>query len=709
MLNSVLSSTSLNDPIDSVHRALLIMRKRIPFIFTNLVFMDAKQIILFVLITGIAAACLPYEEEISEVAIDLKDEHFQKVFSFQDKQLADSLFPYFYHDNPSVRFAAISAFGSIKEPMYTDTLASLLDERNDLIKAAAAYAIGQSCGTEAESLLIQAFDRYDTSGYYRKSNRAILEAIGKCGSSKSLEALSSISTYNAKDTLLLEGQTLGIFRYLIRDITSYDAADLMVKYLTNNEFPESVQLIAAHYLSRIKDVPLDTFAIDLAEAAPQMENPNIILPYVLALGKTKRQVALDTLTKLYDRFSDPQIISNIIVALSNFEYSKVQALMLKELKNENPYIAQRAGAFFVNNGIPQDATFYWRTAKDTLSWPVQVLLYQAANKHLPPYFSETRGLINYELRRKFNQATTAYEKVAILNALAEFPWNYRFIHDVGYSDSSAIIKSASVQALSNIGKREDFEKVFRSGSRQVTRELSSYFKEAIETNDIGMAANAALAFQNKSRNYQAYLDSLTFIETALSKTQLPEHIETYNALQDALSFLQGTSPKDHKKPVYNHDMDWSILENLEGNPIVAIKTSKGTIVTELFPKNAPATVASFVDLIQNGYYNGKNFHRVVPNFVIQGGCTRGDGYGATDFTLRSELSPELNYHDPGYLGMASSGPHTEGTQFFITQAPTPHLDGRYTIFGKVVDGLDIVNKIEVGDEIENISLRYNLN
>ena len=74
------------------------MRKRIPFIFTNLVFMDVKQIILFVLITSIAAACLPYEEEISEVAIDLKDEHFQKVFSFQDKQLADSLFPYFYHD-----------------------------------------------------------------------------------------------------------------------------------------------------------------------------------------------------------------------------------------------------------------------------------------------------------------------------------------------------------------------------------------------------------------------------------------------------------------------------------------------------------------------------------------------------------------------------------------------------------------------------------
>jgi cyclophilin family peptidyl-prolyl cis-trans isomerase len=111
-----------------------------------------------------------------------------------------------------------------------------------------------------------------------------------------------------------------------------------------------------------------------------------------------------------------------------------------------------------------------------------------------------------------------------------------------------------------------------------------------------------------------------------------------------------------------------------------------------------------MQLSRDGFYDGLNFHRVVPNFVIQGGCPRGDGYGSLDYSIRSELPP-LHYDDEGYIGMASAGNHTEGTQFFITHSPTPHLDGNYTIFGKVESGMNIVHQIQMGDQIKNIKVR----
>ena len=134
---------------------------------------------------------------------------------------------------------------------------------------------------------------------------------------------------------------------------------------------------------------------------------------------------------------------------------------------------------------------------------------------------------------------------------------------------------------------------------------------------------------------------------------------------------------------------WRVLNNVDGDTEAVIKTSKGEIVLQFFPNKAPGSVVNFINLAKSEFFNGKTFHRVVPNFVIQGGCPRGDGYGSLDYTIRSELS-DLKYKDEGYVGMASAGNHTEGVQWFITHSPIPHLDGRYTIFAKVVKGMNVV-------------------
>jgi peptidyl-prolyl cis-trans isomerase A (cyclophilin A) len=136
------------------------------------------------------------------------------------------------------------------------------------------------------------------------------------------------------------------------------------------------------------------------------------------------------------------------------------------------------------------------------------------------------------------------------------------------------------------------------------------------------------------------------------------------------------------------------------NPVVEIQTTMGTIRAELFRDKAPETVDNFVDLVQQRFYDGLIFHRVIDQFMLQTGDPRGDGTGGREDKglpakfLRDEFHPDLRHDSPGLLSMANSGPHTGDTQFFITTVPTPWLDNKHAIFGKVIEGLDIVRKIE---------------
>lgn len=134
---------------------------------------------------------------------------------------------------------------------------------------------------------------------------------------------------------------------------------------------------------------------------------------------------------------------------------------------------------------------------------------------------------------------------------------------------------------------------------------------------------------------------------------------------------------------------------------LTITTSKGDIHLNLFADEAPITVASFVNLIQHGYYDGLVFHRVINNFMIQGGCPLGTGTGGPGYKFEDEFKPELRHDRPGILSMANAGPGTNGSQFFITHGPTAHLNGKHTVFGAVVGAKDqkIVNSIVKGDKI----------
>ena len=132
-----------------------------------------------------------------------------------------------------------------------------------------------------------------------------------------------------------------------------------------------------------------------------------------------------------------------------------------------------------------------------------------------------------------------------------------------------------------------------------------------------------------------------------------------------------------------------------------MRTEKGDIRIEFFYEDAPNTVKNFKDLIQNGFYDGLNFHRVIPNFVIQGGCPNGNGTGGPGYHIPCEINTQK--HLTGSLSMAHAGKDTGGSQFFICHSPQPHLDGVHTVFGKTAD-MDVVNSIEPGDAIISVGV-----
>ena len=140
----------------------------------------------------------------------------------------------------------------------------------------------------------------------------------------------------------------------------------------------------------------------------------------------------------------------------------------------------------------------------------------------------------------------------------------------------------------------------------------------------------------------------------------------------------------------------------EGLPRIKIMTRRGEINIELFEEDAPNTVSNMISLIEKDFYNGLVFHRVIPDFMIQGGCPLGNGTGNPGYQFEDECSPNLLHDDSGALSMANAGPDTNGSQFFITHGPQPHLDGKHTVFGKVIEGQEIVNTIQQGDIIEKI-------
>lgn len=658
------------------------------------------SLLSFLFIALFWGACVPPQDEeiITTINIDVQDSLFQRISDWQDLRQVEDLYPMLYHPNPTYRYLAARAFGSMDAPDAVDSLARLLGDPIEEVRTIAAFAMGQLGDARALPYLIRGFMQEDTALVHAMSQRAILEAVGKCGDFPTLEQLSSVTTYTPVDTALLEGQAWGIYRMGLRDIVSPLGTKRMLELGCQSQYPESVQLIAANYLARVPATFDSLAAPKLRAGFEQSNSADVRMALAIALGKTQRGEALTSLIGQYQKERDYRVKCNILRALSNFPYESCRTLITEALRDRNEHVARRAAQYLLENSTPEDAAQWWRFAKDSLPTPIHLDLYQVANRHLPAYRTEFRDAINFELRQRYINSSSAYEKAMVLRALGEFAWNYRYIFRESQTATDPIVQSAATEALQQIGDRDDFTSFFGLSTRRVTQDLASYFMEAIKSKRPGPVAIASLALRSGKRDYRPYIDSLEVLSRVLNELELPAMVESYNELGQTIDYLNGTTTFEPIQPKFNHPIDWKLLTSIGAQPRLSLKTDEGEAVLVLWPDIAPGSVANLAQLTNDGFLKNKAFHRVVPNFVIQGGSPSGDAYGSLDYSIRSEFSP-IHYDTEGMLGMASAGRDTEGTQFFITHSPTLHLDGKYTLFGKVEQGMDIIHKIQQGDRI----------
>ncbi len=175
-----------------------------------------------------------------------------------------------------------------------------------------------------------------------------------------------------------------------------------------------------------------------------------------------------------------------------------------------------------------------------------------------------------------------------------------------------------------------------------------------------------------------------------------------------MTFAAGSSAFADDKPADDKgakDKSGATIDNKK-LPQVLLKTNKGEILLELYEEEAPNTVANYISLVEKGFYDGLKFHRVIPGFMAQGGDPKGIGSGGPGYHIKCEcVRKDHRNHDRGVISMAHAGPDTGGSQFFITFEKTPHLDGKHTVFGHVIKGMDVVDKLKQGDVIEKATVK----
>lgn len=665
--------------------------------------MEKIVFLALILTLTLPMACVPPKEEIlTEVNLDIQDVQLQKIHLFKDAANLDSLRPLLQHFDPSYRYASAMALGSVRDASTIDDLSVLLRDTVEEVRLAAAYSIGQIGEERGERILI---NNFNTTGDYNKFNGAVLEAIGRCGTEESLKFLSTIETYTPKDTALLKGQALGIYRFAYRGITVPEGTDKMVDFVTNRDYPIAPRMVASNYLYRAKDIILDSLQVSkLSKVLTENTDPRIRMALAIGIGKSKRPEAQKVLTSQFAKEQDYRVKCNIMRALGNFPYSEMQGMFFELIGHPNTKIALTAADFFYNHGDPRDARVYWRKARDLTNIPVKMSMYKVANKHMPAGFQDYKWLINNDLKLIYQDTTLGvYQRAAALRGLGEYGWNYKYLYTPVLTAREPVIRTAAAEGLAKICQDPNFDLNFGLSRRRIRKELSVYLSEFMEKGDAGVRAVTANILADEKAFKDLYENS-SFLYLAKRDLELPKETETLYAIERAIATIDD---KDYQpeQPAYNNPLDWSILNGVGSKSIAIINTNKGTFKMRFLPLDAPASVANFIKLAKDGFYDGKRVHRVVPNFVMQAGCPRGDGYGGLDYTLRTEV-PRRSYDQEGYVGMASAGADTEGTQWFVTHSPTIHLDGNYTIFAKVIEGMSTVHKIDVGDTIESVQLSF---
>ncbi len=601
-----------------------------------------------------------------------------KIADFQDKRLSDSLYQFLLSQDPIDRAEAVLAFASIQDTIASPMLGSLLLEDTIAeVRANAAYALGQTKGFAAVNSLIPAL-----SDKNRMVVREVLEALGKSVLQRDLDLLIN---FNAQDSIAQEGLAWALYRLGLRNLADSLVVSRACTFLQPGNSLQT-RLGAAHFFNR-GIFTAKGYEENLIKAASQDVSPEVRMAAVSGLKRVKNDRVFTVLQDVLKSDKDYRVRTNAIRALQVYPLEKSKPLFLFALNDENVNVTI-ATSEVIKSIVTSQAENWTILIRPEMNWRVRANLYEAAFS-----FNSNNAQVE-EVKKSYAISTNEYEKAALLRVLSKNISTFSFIKEEINSTKSLIVKTTAAQALVDVNRDKKFPASLKI-------EFAEIYLRAIEGGDPGVIGIVAGALADSTLGYKELIKDVRALQMAKTKLSLPKDIEALQPLTDAIAYLEG---KEKPKPLFtsfNHPIDWALVKSIDRNQKVIISTTKGDITIVLFVEEAPGSVANFIDLVNKKYFDGKFFHRVVPNFVDQVGCNRGDGFGSEDYSIRSEFSRRR--YTTGSVGMASAGKDTEGTQWFITHSSTPHLDGGYSIFAQVLEGMEIVHRMEVGDQILNVT------
>ena len=621
------------------------------------------------------------------------DPELVKIADFCDHRSTDSLLSYLNHKQPILRIEASYALASIRDPKAIDALHKIILDPVAEVRAAAAYALGQTLHPSS----IQPLSLQLT---YEPSPAAIIamaEAIGKIAGG--LHASSTAPEF-------VEDAANALFNYERTDSIGVHAIAKAAFWMHSGGWPDTRLINKLAFAFPTQSViNRRMIAFSMSRYRGEWFNDTIqSARFIQAIELEKDTTTLTASMAIAGRAES--------VAAANF--------IIKSLQNAKPsreWTIATCRAAGKHKGVPASAII--PLLEDSRSAVAEEACYSLQNKQLVPEeileiktrtassTTPIRAACARMLHQQGDSLNIETWLQTIDGSLAPYE-RLACIRLLGITGKSASLSLERALNNPDILQANAYTEAFIESNGQPDFPTEINYAQAmlslLQRGDIGITALCAAELRNiaPSTSPENEVNALNgALLEALQKLQLPREVETANEIIKTLNGW-GFTPREEIKVAYNHPIDWNLVRSIPRRQRAAIHTSKGIVEIELHVEDAPGSVASFVQLCREGFYNGKSFHRVVPNFVIQGGCPRGDGMGGTDYTLRSEF--RLHDYSTGSVGLASSGPDTESCQWFITHMPTPHLEGRYTIFAHVSQGMNVVDQIEIGDSIERIEL-----
>ncbi|HTY10576.1 MAG TPA: peptidylprolyl isomerase [Bacteroidota bacterium] len=630
------------------------------------------------------------------------------------RNVADGkLYAYLHSSNPIERSRAALALANIQDSSSIPVLLPMLDDSIPMVRRSVAFALGQTGRQEAAKYLIRRIP-LDADAM---SAQEEIDALAKCGNGEDLKTLIAIAP--RLPGRIQRSVALSIARFAIRRIKDSLATEYAASLIGNSES----RPMAVYALMRIADST--SVARHLARFIPLMDDSSAETRMWTGSLLSLASDSLARAAVVSHAVDDPdwRVRVNCVRALKS-QGERASRLLLSLVSDNNEHVALTAFSLlsslpekYLPNNLADDlrtivtdsTKFTWRERGEAALLFAAVLKERSVS--LLCNYLKTEPLFRAKIISALGETRSAKAIPALQNELRQ-------------SDSRVV--SAAVQSYENVIVNKD---------SAVQAEFTEKILPLLARRDLSVSFSVASAFEDTAVRREIRTQGLTKFVTVYQRLSTPEDVEVMvefmnvfaglkaeaaipllqRSLQDndkvvrdaaarALHEITGTdyapsaaiSPESKK---FYKEEDLGLLERYRS---ASILTSKGLITIDFRPDEAPYTVLNFIVLAKKHFFDGLIFHRVVPNFVIQGGDPQGTGFGGPGYAIRTEVHPDALYSE-GAVGMASAGKDTEGSQFFITHCPTPHLDGRYSIFAYTKD-LDVVGKIQVGDTILSVTL-----